>query len=154
MVAPISFSVVNEMLPTTNPGPYTLNLYTDNPTITLSAVQSGVSSTFAYNWLAACTPSAPSARVGAGSELRGKLKATILPNPVSDEFRLRLEGLQGQTVRLELSDVSGHSVINRLVEVVSDDHQESVRFAQPGRGLYLLRVSQGQQAVTLKVIRE
>ena len=57
--SPVSFSVVNELLPTTNPGPYTLDLYTDNPTITLSAVQSGVSSTFGYNWLAACTPSPP-----------------------------------------------------------------------------------------------
>ncbi len=152
--SPVSFSVVNEMLPTTNPGPYTLNLYTDNPTITLSAVQSGVSSTFAYNWLSACTPAAPSARVGAGSELTTKLRATILPNPVSDEFRIRLEGLQGQVVRLELSDVSGHSLLNRSVDVVSDDHQESVRFNQPGRGLYLLRVSTGQQVVTLKVIRE
>ena len=154
---PISFSVVNEMLPTTAPGPYTLRVYTDNPVITLKATQSGTpgEASFSYNWLVACNGGTPgSARVGAGSELRGKLKATILPNPVSDEFRLRLEGLQGQTVRLELSDVSGHSVINRLVEVVSDDHQESVRFAQPGRGLYLLRVSQGQQAVTLKVIRE
>ena len=38
---PISFSVVNEMLPTTSPGPYTLRLYTDNPTITLKATQTG-----------------------------------------------------------------------------------------------------------------
>jgi hypothetical protein len=44
--------------------------------------------------------------------------------------------------------------LNRSVEVSSDDHQESVRFSQPGRGLYLLRVSTGQQSLTLKVIRE
>ena len=40
---PVSFSVVNELVPTTNPGPYTLDLYTDNPVIALRAVQSGVS---------------------------------------------------------------------------------------------------------------
>ena len=55
--APISFSVVNEMTPTTNPGPYSLDLYTDNPVVTLQAVQSGISSSFAYNWLAACSSS-------------------------------------------------------------------------------------------------
>ena len=152
--SPVSFSVVNEMLPTTNPGPYTLNLYTDNPAITLSAVQSGVSSTFVYNWLAACTPSAPSARVGAGSEPTAKLRATVLPNPVGEEFRVRIEGAQGQSVRLELSDLSGHSVLSRVVDVVGVEHQESIRFSQPGHGLYLLRVSTGQQALTLKVIRE
>ncbi len=44
--SPVSFSVVSEMLPTTAPGPYTLNLYTDNPVITLQALQSGTSSQF------------------------------------------------------------------------------------------------------------
>jgi hypothetical protein len=53
---PISFSVVNELSATTNPGPYTLSLYADNPVITLSAVQagSGAEVRFVYNWLAAC----------------------------------------------------------------------------------------------------
>ena len=55
--SPVSFSVVNEMAPTTNPGPYTLNLYTDNPVITLRALQSGASTSFAYNWLSACSSS-------------------------------------------------------------------------------------------------
>ncbi len=151
--SPVSFSVANEMLPTTAPGPYTLNLYTDNPVITLKATQSGSEASFAYNWIVACNGGTPgSARVGA--ELRSRLKATILPNPVSDEFQLRIEGALGQSVRLELVDVSGHSLVKRLVEVSDDTHQESVRFNQPGRGLYLLRVSTGEQALTLKVIRE
>ena len=51
---PVSFSVVNELVATTNPGPYTLNLYTDNSVITLSATQSGANTQFAYNWLTAC----------------------------------------------------------------------------------------------------
>ncbi len=154
---PVSFSVLNEMMPTTAPGPYSLRVYTDNPVITLKATQSGTAqeASFAYNWLVACNGGTPgSARVGVGSELTSRLKATILPNPVSDEFRIRLQGAQGQAVRLELSDMSGHSLVNRSVEVSSDNHQESVRFSQPGRGLYLLRVSTGGQAVTLKVIRE
>lgn len=36
--SPVSFSVVRELVPTTNAGPYTLNMYTDNPVITLKAV--------------------------------------------------------------------------------------------------------------------
>ncbi|NDU99356.1 hypothetical protein GK108_31070, partial [Spirosoma terrae] len=48
----ITFSVVNELAPTTNPGPYTLRLYTDNPTINLRAQQNGQTASFAYNWLA------------------------------------------------------------------------------------------------------
>ena len=151
--SPVSFSVVNEMLPTTAPGPYSLNLYTDNPVITLKAVQSGSESSFVYNWLTACNGgSAGSARLGAGREV--SLKATLLPNPVGEEFRVRIEGAQGQSVRLELSDVNGHSVLSRVVDVVGVEHQESIRFRESGHGLYLLRVSTGQQALTLKVIRE
>ena len=62
---PVSFSVANELLPTTAPGPYTLQLYTDNPVITLKAVQGGTpgEASFAYNWLVACggtyTPAPP-----------------------------------------------------------------------------------------------
>ncbi|GAB3959329.1 hypothetical protein GCM10028805_55240 [Spirosoma harenae] len=58
---PISFSVVNELLPTTDPGPYTLNMYIDNPTIILKAQQGTSRATYVYDWLAAC---------GAGSNFR------------------------------------------------------------------------------------
>ncbi|QJD78739.1 putative Ig domain-containing protein [Spirosoma rhododendri] len=61
--SPISFRVVNESLPTTAPGPYSLRLYTDNPVITLEATQSGKVVTLSYNWLSACStapgPAAP-----------------------------------------------------------------------------------------------
>jgi autotransporter-associated beta strand protein len=52
--SPVSFSVVNESVPTTMAGPYSLKLYTDNPLITLSASQGGTTSQFGYNWLSAC----------------------------------------------------------------------------------------------------
>jgi uncharacterized repeat protein (TIGR01451 family) len=53
----VTFSVTGELLATTTPGPYTLNLYNDNPIITLNALQSNVQSTFRYNWLDACNNS-------------------------------------------------------------------------------------------------
>ena len=87
--SPVSFSVVNELSSTTNPGPYTLDLYTDNPVITLSAVQSGVSSTFSYGWLAACNPGA---RLGVSPEV--PLKVVVLGNPVREE-----PGMGGSTGR-------------------------------------------------------
>lgn len=53
---PISFSVANEMVTTTNPGPYTLSMYIDNPVITLKATQSGTPGevSYSYNWLSVC----------------------------------------------------------------------------------------------------
>ena len=55
----ITFSVVNELAATTNAGPYTLRLYTDNATIILRATQGGTTANFAYNWLAGCGTTTP-----------------------------------------------------------------------------------------------
>ena len=54
---PIAFEVVNESIPTTDPAPYSLTLYRDNPVITLRASQTGSDGpvTFLYNWLDACS---------------------------------------------------------------------------------------------------
>ena len=103
---PVSFSVVNELLPTTSPGPYTLNLYTDNPVITLSALQSGVSTSFSYGWLAACNPGA---RLGAGSDAR--LRVVVLGNPVQEsQVWVEVQGVQGQAVTLRVTDEQGQAV--------------------------------------------
>ena len=150
--SPVSFSVANEMLPTTAPGPYSLHLYTDNPVITLLAKQGSSTSSFSYNWLAAC--SSAGSRLAAGNELINHLRARVFPNPVGEEFRVRIEGAQGQRVQLELRDLSGHSVLNTFVEVTTPQHEAQLRFNQQGIGLYLLRVSTGQQAVFLKVIKQ
>jgi uncharacterized repeat protein (TIGR01451 family) len=61
--SPISFSVTNEIMPTTIAGPYTLNFYTDNPIVTVNAKQDQVQSTFRYNWLEVCNNSRPASTV-------------------------------------------------------------------------------------------
>ena len=63
---PVSFSVANELLPTTNPGPYSVKLYTDNPMITLYAQQGGSHDSFRYNWLQACSTNPGSTTTGVG----------------------------------------------------------------------------------------
>lgn len=56
----ITVSVANEMRPTTEAGPYTLQVYTDNPRL-LQAQQAATpsSASFVYDWLAACNSSQP-----------------------------------------------------------------------------------------------
>ncbi|WP_190884876.1 putative Ig domain-containing protein [Spirosoma profusum] len=53
---PVSFSIAGEIFPTTAPGPYTLQLYTDNPTLILHAQQTGTpgEASYTYNWLDIC----------------------------------------------------------------------------------------------------
>ncbi len=149
--APISFSVVNEMLPTTNPGPYTLNLYTDNPTITLSAVQSGVSSTFAYNWLAACTPSAPSARVSA--EPVAGLQLQVLGNPARDVVSILVTGAAGGSLNLTLTDGQGRVVGQQAMEQATASERVEFRVNHLPSGVLILRANTPTQSQLVKVIK-
>ena len=145
---PVSFSVVNELSPTTSPGPYVLNLFTDNPVITLQARQSGVSSSFSYGWLAACNPGA---RQGAGSDAR--LRVVVLGNPVAeDRIWVEVQGEPGQSVTLRVSDEQGHAVSSIQDVLMKGVDRFQVRIGRNG-GAYLLDVSTTNQRQTVKIIK-
>jgi hypothetical protein len=149
--SPVSFSVVNELLPTTNPGPYTLQLYTDNPTITLSAVQSGVSSSFAYNWLAACTPAAPGARVSV--EPVSGLQLQVLGNPVRQVLEVAVTGATGSSLNLTLTDGQGRIVGQQAVEKATASERVRFDVNQLPAGVLILRANTSTQSQTVKVIK-
>jgi hypothetical protein len=147
--SPVSFRVVNETLPTINPGPYSLNLYTDNPVITLEATQSGVVSPFSYGWLAACNPGA---RLGAGSEV--PLSVTVLGNPVMGEsVQVEVRGAEGQAFTLSVTDARGHQVSEQSVGRAGVVERHRLRLGQTPAGVLLLRVSTSTQSQTVKLIK-
>ena len=99
---PIKFVVVNEIEPTMNPGPYSIRVYTDNPTIRLKATQTGTANDaqFSYDWLAMCdvtTP--PPADVFAITAVTTVSCATV----TATERRLTIDpqysGLTGQPIK-------------------------------------------------------
>ncbi len=146
--SPVSFSVVNELLPTTAPGPYSLDLYTDNPVINLRAVQSGVSSQFSYGWLAACQTGARQA----AEPVSGWL-ARLVGNPVSGELVVEISGAEGQALSVSLTDGLGHVVTHRAVQPTSGTHREVFDVSRQGGGLLLLQVTGQAGSQTLKVIK-
>ncbi|WP_157618568.1 beta strand repeat-containing protein [Spirosoma spitsbergense] len=147
--SPVRFRVVNETLPTTASGPYTLNLYTDNPVITLEAVQSGVVSQFRYGWLAACNPGARQAAL-----VEAPLRVIVLGNPVVGEtIEVEVRGAQGQALRLQLSDERGHRVSEQSVGKAGEVERLTLRLGQLPAGVLLLRVSTSTQSQTLKLIK-
>ena len=147
--SPVSFSVVNELTPTTAPGPYVLNLYTDNAVITLSAVQSGVLSQFSYGWLAACNPSA---RIGASPEV--PLTVTVLGNPVVGEMvEVEVRGGEGQALILSVVDERGHWLVEQSVGRAGVVERQTLRLGQTPAGVLLLRVSTSTQSQTIKLLK-
>ncbi len=146
--SPVSFSVVNEMAPTMNPGPYTLNLYTDNPVITLRAVQSGMSSQFSYSWLSACNGGA---RVSAFEEV--PLSVVVLGNPViSEVVRFEVRGAEGKSLRLSLTASSGSVVSEQRVERASMVETQTLAVGHQPAGVLLLQVSTPTHSRIVKVL--
>ncbi|QIP15656.1 hypothetical protein G8759_25000 [Spirosoma aureum] len=147
---PVSFSIVNEFSPTTNPGPYTIQLYGDNPAITLIAKQSNVVASYNYNWLAACNLG--STRVGT-QETGSGLAVKLLGNPVAgNSAEVEIGGVAGQRVQLNLVDLQGRGLHQQVITEASVLERVSVPLGT-SRGQLFLQVSSGTQRKTLKVIK-
>ncbi|GAB3690224.1 hypothetical protein GCM10027592_07350 [Spirosoma flavus] len=146
--SPISFSVVNEMLPTTAPGPYQLTLYTDNPVLQLRARQGSLQASYAYNWLAACG----STRQGV-TEVGSELQVTVLGNPTSGQSAaIEIRGAYGQRVSIDLVDMQGRSTHQQVIDEAGTVERVRVPLAA-NRGILLLQVRTASQLKTVKLIK-
>lgn len=79
--------------------------------------------------------------------------ASTYPNPVTDQFSVKIEGATGDKVRLQLMDVSGGSVLDKVVHVGAGAYEEAIPMAQKQTGMYLLRVSTATETQTLKILK-
>ena len=147
---PISFSVVNEKLPTTDAGPYSLELYTDNPIITLSAQQGATVARYAYNWLTVCNT--VSARLGA-AELGAGLQVRVFGNPVEGKSaEIEISGAASQSVQLNLVDSQGRVVHQYRIGEAGSTERVSVPVGD-SRGVLLLQVSTPTQRKQVKLLK-
>jgi predicted extracellular nuclease len=147
---PVSFSVVNELSPTMAAGPYTLQLYTDNPVITLVARQGNVVSQFTYNWLANC--GSGNARVITESVER--LSVLVLGNPTPAEtVAVEIRGVAEQTVQIQLVNSQGQLVSQRTIEQAGTVERPTVQLGKTS-GTYLLQVSTATQKQTVKIVKQ
>ena len=143
--------MLNESLPTTASGPYTLNLYTDNPTVTLKASQIGTAgeSSFSYNWLAACGNG--SARKGA--ELGTSLQVRILGNPVQNVVEIEVMGAQGAALTLSLTDMQNRTIGQSRSEQAGAVERHRFNVSAHPDGVLLLRVSTNSQTKTVRILK-
>jgi hypothetical protein len=147
---PVSFSVINELGTTTEKGPYSLNLYADNPTIILSAQQGSQVVTYAYHWLAGCTSPA---RLGTGEPVGG-LQVRVLGNPVvGREAVVEVARVEGQRLLFELTDSRGSLVQRQEVSQAGRVERQRLSLGNQPAGLLLLRVSTPTQSQTIKLIK-
>jgi hypothetical protein len=139
--------VINETVATTAPGPYSVNLYVDNPSINLEAVQSGVVANFTYNWLAAC--GAP--RVAA--EPTATLRVRVLGNPVQNMVDVEVEGGQGTALKLSLIDMQSRVVGQSQTEQAGPTERYRFDVTKQPAGVLLLQVTTPDQAKTVRILK-
>lgn len=149
---PVSFAIPNETPPTYNPGPYTLNLYVDNPTLTLKATQTGTigESSFVFHWLGYC----PTGARMASSELHSELTITAIPNPsFSQSIDVEVKGTAGQPVDFQVVDEQGKPVSQMRIEQVTDVERVPIRLGAMA-GTYILKISTSTQNKTIRLLKK
>ncbi|MFD1145104.1 putative Ig domain-containing protein [Larkinella insperata] len=99
------------------------------------------------------TCSSSAARLSAGVD-GGKLAVTVLGNPVTETVEVEIRGAEGQPVHLQLTDLNGRNVTEREVPAADAIEVQRLTIGRQQAGLLLLRVRSGQQAVTLKVLKQ
>ncbi|PRY20214.1 putative secreted protein (Por secretion system target), partial [Spirosoma oryzae] len=146
----IRFRVANEIDATTSAGPYSLRLYTDNPVISLRAIQgSGAEVSYSYNWLAACTNNG---RIGVVAE--STLDVRVIGNPINDgQAAVEVRGAAGQPLTMQLIDMRGQTVGQHAVEQAGTVETHTFAVGRQPVGTLLLRVTTPTQSQTVKLLK-
>ncbi|AYQ33216.1 T9SS type A sorting domain-containing protein [Runella sp. SP2] len=77
----------------------------------------------------------------------------VLPNPVTNILRLKVQENKGQVVQTSLTDASGREVLRRQFVPETNTHQEEFGVSELPAGMYFLKVTTADQQATLKVLK-
>ncbi|WP_338871308.1 hypothetical protein WBJ53_25050 [Spirosoma sp. SC4-14] len=150
--SPIEFRAAGITDWTTNPNQFVdkeSRTASDVQPFMLMARQSGSQVSYSWDLKAACGR----ARVGVAEE-SSNLTITVLGNPAGEQVRVLIEGVEGQAVELELSDVNGRLVERRRLESAGAHDEQVFSLEQTGVRLLLLRATTNQQARTVKIMKQ
>jgi type 1 fimbria pilin len=81
------------------------------------------------------------------------LSINLAPNPVRDYLTATIEGVEGQTIQLQLIDAQGRSRQQATVEASEGKAQHRFDVRSLPAGMYLLQAETATQRATKKVIR-
>lgn len=81
----------------------------------------------------------------------GKLSIKVMPNPTSYHFTLILKSLSSENVKLTVTDITGRIVEQRPSVSANSSLQLG---AQYHPGVYIAEFIQGQNRITLRLIKE
>ncbi len=133
---------------------FTLNegLRRDAVSLTINVQQGGLAGTpFVFNLRAFCQSQAP-ARFGV-AEPGSVLTVTVLSNPASGEAVVEIGGAVGQSLQMQLVDLSGRLVESRSVPVAAAVERQVFALSRASLVL-LLQVQGAGQSKTVRIVQE
>ncbi|MVM39241.1 hypothetical protein GO730_19570 [Spirosoma sp. HMF3257] len=134
---------------TTQAGPYSQTLSTDQPLLTLIAQQGNTTSAYNYFWLVACTGSARQA----AREVGNGLQVNVFGNPVqSQQVELEIKGVMGSWVEVTVMDMQGRCHHQQRLDWPTDSGRVNLPLA-PGIGTQLVQVRTEGQVRTVKLLK-
>ncbi|QIP13722.1 T9SS type A sorting domain-containing protein [Spirosoma aureum] len=115
----------------------------------LYARQNGQTVSYVWNLKAACGRS----RLGV-AETSSPLTLTLLSNPVPDQVRVLIQGVEGQSVQLRLTNQQGKVLESRHINQVSEDELQQFQINQSEPGVLFLQAYTNTQTQTVKIIKQ
>jgi hypothetical protein len=95
-----------------------------------------------------------SGRLASSETLEMPLQVTVLGNPVNNsQVAIEVRGAGGQPLRLQLTDLTGQPISERLIEPAGELERATMSLSGQGAGLLLLRVVTPTQSQTVKLLK-
>jgi hypothetical protein len=80
-------------------------------------------------------------------------KVMVAPNPVSDVLNVAFDSKKDQNIRISLTDMTGRTVISTQKDAVQGVNAFQIPAAQLSAGIWMLRLENGQEVKTIKVVK-
>lgn len=79
-------------------------------------------------------------KLNRNTELNQNMNISAYPNPAVDYFWLNLEGKFTGSIKVELADLSGKSVLSDFITKTTSSHSELINFSNLSNGYYILKI--------------
>ncbi len=79
---------------------------------------------------------------------------SVYPNPNNGEFTIKFNASNANDINIDVYDIRGRSVYNKLHENSSNQFNEKINLGSVQSGMYLLNVNDGNRTITKKIIVE
>jgi hypothetical protein len=99
-------------------------------------------------------PVIPCNTIGVNEEDKTFSKFLLLPNPAAEQITLTSASLQSGMIELNILDVTGKVVLHEQLNVLAGNNKWVFNINQLNKGVYFVRVSNGNNLLNEKLIKQ